>query len=207
VTMFEFTSRRLRWVVACAVSGTRVAAGFGKRRSRLLLVVLIAAVFAFPVLDAHPCQAKLHSGFVLIWPGPAFDFSDSVLVAPPNGDLYWVTLSTTRSIASGEGSSQFAWFTTNYPALIAYAPGDSAYDELTTASSDTTLYHFDAAVLSYQVYVVRTKEHHYAKVRVEMIGGGGITIEYTYQDDGSRVLARPVAVRPSTWGTVKGLYR
>ena len=165
-------------------------------------LVIAALIVSF---SGYGAQAKLHSGFVLIWPGPAFDFSDSVLVPPPDGDLYWVTLSTTRSIAGGAIQSE--WFTTNYPALIGYAPGDSTYDELTTAPSDTTLYDFAAAVLSYGVYVVRTKEHHYAKVRVEMIGGGGITIEYTYQDDGTRVLVNPVPVHPVTWGRIKSLYR
>lgn len=166
-------------------------------------------LIAVSILLLSTCgvKARLHTGFVLIWPGPAFDFSDSVLVPPPDGDLYWVTLSETPSTAGGEEAAQFAWFTTNYPALIAYAPSDSTYHELTTAPSDTTLYHFDAAVLSYGVYVVRTKEHHYAKVRVEMIGGGGITIEYTYQDNGTPVLVNPVPVRPTTWGRVKTLYR
>jgi len=101
----------------------------------------------------------------------------------------------------------YAWFNTDSPAKITFSPQDSTYNELSTAPSDTTVYHNVAAVLSYGVYVVRTKELHYAKFWIRQIGGGGITIEYTYQDNGTKVLVEPVAGRPATWGRVKSMYR
>jgi len=57
------------------------------------------------------------------------------------------------------------------------------------------------------VYFVRTIEGNYVKFRMANTGGGGITIEFTYQDDGRRVLARPLAIGQTTWGRIKSLYR
>jgi hypothetical protein len=154
---------------------------------------------------ARLALAEIHTGFAMIPPGPAWDFSDSVTVVPPSGDLRWITL--VRSVSGkGEAPAQFAYFLTDAPAQIAFAPQDSTYENLSNAPPDST-FHEAAAVLSYGVYVVRTKENHFAKLRIEMIGGGGITIEYSYQDNGSRVLVRPVGVKNATWGSVKSLYR
>ena len=158
------------------------------------------------ILISSSTQAEIHSGFALIPPGPAWDFSDSLAAVPPAGDLRWITLIRSAEYIGDQLSTQFAFFVTDAPAQIAFAPQDSTYDTLTYAPPDST-FHESAAALSYGVYVVRTKEGHFAKVRIEMIGGGGITIEYSYQDDGTRVLVRPVGVMPTSWGRMKGLYR
>ncbi len=167
--------------------------------------------FAFAIgfsLTSTAVQAELHTGFALIPAGPAWDFSDSVAVAPPNGDLRWITLiARNAEPASGRSALFPYYFLTDYPASIAVAPQDSTYEDLTTAPADTLLYGPSAEVLSYGVYVVRTKENHFAKLRIELVGGGGITIEYAYQDDGTRVLVNPVSTRVTTWGRVKSLYR
>ena len=179
------------------------------RRSADIAVVVLTSFVATLAFSIQPVRAELHSGTVLISPAGAWDFSDAAEVSLPNGDLYWVTTLLVRSAGSPTilDGTQFYHFVMNPPARIAYAPGDSTYEELTTAPSDTSLYGAGLPFLSYAVYVVRTQEMHYAKMRSSIVGGGGITIEYTYQDDGSRVLARPVAVRPSTWGSAKGLYK
>ena len=180
----------------CAVPFVRIFA---------IQLTLVTSV-AWHVPDA---RAELHSGFALIPAGPAWDFSDSVAVAPPNGDLLWITLLANKGKPNAaRGASAFPYyFLTNPPALIAYAPQDSTYESLTTAPEDTMLYTQSAEILSYGVYVIRTKENHFAKLRLEMVGGGGMTIEYTYQDDGTRILVEPVGVEPTTWGRVKSLYR
>lgn len=182
---------------------------------RIKVRVLAAASLVILPLAA---DAKLHRGFALIPPGPAWDFSDSTNVMPPAGDLGWIQLelvtgptgvkpdSFIRDQASTLAMAGI-WFQTYTPAMVGYAPGDSTYPELMTAPTDESAYSFGAAILSYGVYVVRTKEYNYAKVRIEQVGGGGITIEYTYQDNGTNVLVEPVAVLPTTWSRIKSLYR
>jgi len=188
------------------------ACSLRRRTGILLLKVVLTSLVATLAFSNYSVRAELHSGTVLVSPAGVLDFSDAAEVLPPNGDLYWVTTLLVRSAGSGlaildRTSTQFYHFLANSPARIAYAPGDSTYEEFTTAPSDTSLYGAGLPFLSSEVYVVQTQEMHYAKMRSAIVGGGGITIEYTYQDDGSRVLVRPVAVRPSTWGRVKGLYR
>ena len=99
------------------------------------------------------------------------------------------------------------YFVTIYPARIAFAPIDSTYEELTSAPSDTTLYKEGLDILYSVFYVVRTRERHYAKMRAICCVGGGIQIEYAYQDNGSRILVDSVPVRSITWGQIKALYR
>lgn len=191
-----------------SITGQSIRAGL-QRVLRIWQRLIVAAVVVLFVPSIT--RGEIHTGFALIPPGPAWDFSDSLAVAPPNGDVYWITLiAQSRSVGqrSDDSASAFPnYFLTNYPALIAYSPMDSSYAELTTAPADTTVYSESVEIFSYGVYVIRTKEGHYAKLRIESLGGGGITIEYSYQDDGTRVLVRTVAVGATTWGRVKSLYR
>jgi hypothetical protein len=168
---------------------------------------LVTALVIAVVILAGPAAAELHTGFALIPPGPARDFSDSTTVVPPSGDLYWITLIQQHTTGATEGSAFPNYFLTNAPAVIAYSPMDSSYAELTTAPVEPSAYSESVEIFSYGVYVIRTQEGHYAKLRMESLGGGGMTIEYTYQDDGSLVLVRTVPVESSTWGRVKALYR
>lgn len=168
-------------------------------RSRLLGCLVVAVVLFL----GSPSRADIHAGFALIIPGPAWDFSDSTLVVPPNGDLRWITVLANSTDSKTSNFSYF--FVTDFPAMIAYASADSSYEELTSAPSDSSVYAQSKGLYTFAVYVVRTKEGHYAKLRVFMLGGG-MTIEYTYQDDGTRILRRPVGVKATTWGKVKSLY-
>ncbi len=74
-----------------------------------------------------------------------------------------------------------------------------------SAPSDPAAYSQGAEIFESAVYVVRTKENHFAKLIVKRLGGG-MTIEYTYQDSGSRILVNTVAIQTTTWGRVKSLY-
>lgn len=163
--------------------------------------------------QANPAQGELHQGTVLLPPGHIWDFSDSAVVFQPSGDLYWIIIRAGNledSTWPKSASTRFPeYWTTNYPALIAFAPQDTTYEDLTTAPSDTTQYYVGRALFDGGVYVVRTRESHYAKLRV-ICGGcvaGGVLFEYTYQDDGSRVLVAPVPVTSTTWGRIKSLYK
>ena len=182
-----------------------VGASPRKPLSRLPLLVPIAAVFAFSLLDAHPCQAKLHSGEAHIHWDAVWDFSDSSATFLPNGDLYWVEATALQHQLPL--SSQLIYFSTNAPALIANGPVDSTYGELTSAPANVDAYGEVQVASLGVVYIVRTGDGNYVKLQIIAFVGGGITFEYTYQDDGSRVLAQPLATGQTTWGRIKSLYR
>jgi hypothetical protein len=187
------------------MSANGVSANPRKPLSRLALILPIAATFAFSLLDAHPCQARLHSGMAHIHWDAVWDFSDSSVTFLPNGDLYWVE--TTALLHQASQGSEQMWFTANEPAVMTIGSIDSTYGELTSAPVDVGQY-VDFLVASPDiVYVLRTVEGNYVKFRIHAFVGGGITVEFTYQDNGSRVLAQSMATGLTTWGRIKGLYR
>jgi hypothetical protein len=174
------------------------------RRLPAFLVLLSVVLLASLPVRAF---AELRIGTALIPAGPLWDFSDSLLVFPPNGDLGWIIVLANDGDWSSKQFPEF--WVTNSPAVIAFAPQDSTYEELTTAPSDSSQYSSIRALFDGGVYVVRTQEMHYAKLRVTCLAcvPGGVLIEYAYQDDGSRILVSPVPVRRITWGQVKSLYK
>ena len=152
--------------------------------------------------------ADIHRGVALITPGSAWDFSDSATVVPPNGDLRWVIVAVragSRDVSQATSLYPY-FFVTDPPAQIAIASQDSTFEELTSAPTDPDAYveFFDA--LEGYVYIVRTQENHYAKLIAKFLGNG-ITIEYVYQDDGSRRLVDVVSTDQTTWGRIKNLYK
>ncbi len=178
-----------------------------RRRSRLLPSRRLLLIGVLSFFAPTAALADLHVGVALIRPGDSWDFSDSTAVAPPNGDLRWITVvAGTRSDSSRDAGAFPYFFVADYPAQIAIASWDSTYEELTSTPSDPAVYSQGAEIFESAVYVVRTKENHFAKLIVKLLGGG-MTIEYTYQDSGSRILVNPVATRPATWGNIKNLYR
>lgn len=183
----------------------RVGVRPSKPRSRLSLLVPVVAVFAGSLLGARPCQAKLHVGEAHIHWDAVWDFGDSLITFLPNGDLYWVEVTALQQQSTL--SSQSIYFATNPPALIVFAPPDSTYEQLSSAPADLGTYSESLAALLGYIYVVRTGEGNYVKLRIEAFVGGGITLEYTYQDDGSRMFTLPMATGQTTWGRIKSLYR
>ena len=82
---------------------------------------------------------------------------------------------------------------------------DSAFDDVTSAPTDSSAWVFDYPAFTFVTYVVRTAENHYAKFR--LVDGVVIpTIEYAYQPDGSMNLDTGVPVEATTWGSIKELY-
>lgn len=212
--MLSLIPSRVRGRCGRPQSGSRKSVGresmvpLGRGRLRRVGRLPIAALIALIIFTPSHARAVLHTGLALISPFNSWDFSDSSSVAFLDGDLgFGVTLLSHTDGRGGEVASQSLYFLTNYPALIAYAPGDSTYESLNEAPADTTLYSEGLPILTFVAYVVRTKEHHYAKMRVTSVGGGGgIRIEYTYQDNGSRILVAPTPVRAVSWGRVKLFY-
>jgi hypothetical protein len=181
----------------------RVDARFRRPLSRLSLLVPVAAILASLLLDAHPCRATLHSGEAHIHWDAVWDFSDFKATVLPDGDLYWVEV----TLQPKSTPSSVMYFTSNPPALITFAPPDSTYEQLTSAPADLGSYGESLAALLGYIYVVRTGEGNYVKLHIKAFVGGGITFDYTYQDDGSRVLAPTTATALTTWGKIKSLYR
>ena len=134
-----------------------------------------------------------------------WDFSDSTVTFLPNGDLYWFEDTALLSqVLPGSGQM---YFSGNEPAVMTIGPIDSTYGQLTSAPVDVGQY-VDFLIASPGiVYVLRTVEGNYVKFKVDNFGGGGITVEFTYQDNGSRVLAQSLATGLTTWGRIKSLYR
>ena len=93
----------------------------------------------------------------------------------------------------------------NPPARITLLPPEITYEGLTEAPADPTVYVSGMTFVPQRVWVVKTREGHYAKVR--FLPDPSDAFEYTYQDDGTRLFAAPVATSVSTWGRIKCLYR
>jgi hypothetical protein len=155
--------------------------------------------------------STIHSGFGYADFDSAWDFSDSsncVLWYGFCGDLAMgITLMQTATEPTG-GIYMYA---TASRAGIAIASLDSTYEELTTAPEDSNAYYGMVVPYPHVVYVMRTAEGHYAKFRgVDLGPGGDFTFEYSYQDNGTRVLVGGVPTgipeQTTTWGRMKALY-
>jgi hypothetical protein len=91
---------------------------------------------------------------------------------------------------------------------IAVAAPDSSYEALTTAPEDSNAYFVAVVPYPDEVYVVRTNKSRYAKIRgLDLRPGGEFTFEYSYQDDGTRILTGKVPIEQTTWGKVKSLHQ
>ena len=163
-----------------------------------LLCVGSGALFAASCSPAE-ANSEVISGIVNLIHG-GWDFSEQVSTTGPfEGDISIVIVVDPplgwRVVAS--------FFST---ALIAVIP-DSTYEELQFAPADTSVYSFDAPADVGLVYVIRTEEGHYAKMHLLQCDYAGISMEYTYQPDGSRRLFNEIAVESTSWGKIKALYR
>jgi hypothetical protein len=148
-------------------------------------------------------QATLRTGTVQLFQGDGVDFSD------PTGEDFsdFVYDVTAVGTAAQHDAGRIELFTCIPPALILYV-GDTEqlYDSLTTAPTNHSTYKSQEFANIDEVFVVLTREGHYAKIRVISIAAL-LTIEYTYQDDGTNVLSSSVSVHETTWGGVKAVFR
>jgi hypothetical protein len=92
----------------------------------------------------------------------------------------------------------------NAIAYIGYA--GSVFEELDQAPTEPLLYDNNFAVFPDEVYVILTREGHYAKIKI-IDRVGHLIFQYTSQDDGSPSFVPPTATQPATWGKIKSLYR
>ena len=148
----------------------------------------------------------LHRGTVLMGAGDGpWDFSDSTNSV--DGDIdYGVLFENGLKVHTTTSAANLT------DILVAFTPAglslsDSTYEQLIVAPTDPASYVTMLAIFAGDVLAVRTREKHYAKIRI-IESQGALWFEYTYQDDGSPVLIDdPVPARPTTWGRVKALYR
>jgi len=178
----------------------------GRRFCRLLAGCFLAAMSL--AIAAPQTKSTVHIGTGYANMDTAWDFSDSTscsLFSGPCGDF--ATGITLAGVAPLSPCYMFL-FATRPDALIAVAKRDSSYDEITTAPEDSALYHVIVSFCPEDVYFIRTSERHCAKIRAVYVSGGvDLTFEFSYQDDGTRILVDTVAVRETTWGRIKALYQ
>lgn len=168
---------------------------------RLALTAAVVLSVGFP---SNPADAALHSGVVELFPGDGWDFSDSLITGIPADFLYIVTALRSEEAKTRDFSDILA---ANAPAGILYVGNaDSTYENLATAPTDPGLYAASEVAFEGDVFVVRTQEAHYAKMRIVSFGSL-IKFEYVYQDDGTPELLQTTPVESKTWGGVKALYR
>ena len=151
-------------------------------------------------------NARIHTGEVRLYSGDGWDFSDSSNGAAFNYDIsYAVTaLNSGALVQPPQGNILF----TIPPALIMYlSSGAIIYDTLDVAPTDPDLYSSNELAFVGDVLVVRTREGHYAKLLIVAPDGAVVRFLYTYQDDGSTSLRKPVSTNPTTWGRIKSRYR
>ena len=159
-------------------------------------LVVFALVFALVPISS--IIAKVQTGTGTVWlPDDLadWDFSAESPVSYPGGDMAIIhELHLGLIVATLNG------------AAVRIVTGK--FDEVLEAPADLTSYDDYVSISGFdlsQVYVVHTEEGHFAKFR--FVDGSFITIEYAYQDDGSRVLDPGVPVRRATWGTVKSRFK
>ncbi|MDX1439160.1 MAG: hypothetical protein R3284_04580 [Rubricoccaceae bacterium] len=92
----------------------------------------------------------------------------------------------------------------SYPGLIAALPDDTSFEDLRVAPAFDPLYRSTIEYLPGRVWVIKTTEGHYAKVRFHN-DGNSLSFDYVYQDDGSRNL-KVTLDEVTTWSVIKAFY-
>jgi hypothetical protein len=160
----------------------------------------------FAATPSSDSYSRIHTGFGSAEFFGAWDFSDSATCSLFEG--YCGDFATgIADIHTAAEPTAFILLAMPPGAGIAIAPRDSSYEGLTTAPEDPDEYFVSVVPCPAEVYVVRTNEGHYAKIRpVDLNASGEFTFEYSYQDDGTRILDNGVPVQQTTWGKMKALY-
>jgi hypothetical protein len=163
------------------------------RALRCVLVLSLGVLAAAPL-----AKATIHEGFA--WAGH-WDFSDSVYSAS-DWDLTWVLTDPWDPAPCTPVS-----FEMNWPAVIMLS--NVAYGDLLVAPTDPGLYTSVHCFVRDGVYVVKTREGHYTKIRTVDNFDLSTSIYYVHQDDGSPYFYddHPLAVETTTWGRVKALFQ
>jgi hypothetical protein len=148
-------------------------------------------------------RAELHTGTFQLFPGGGWDFSEPTTNASPD-----FAFDVTAANKSNESALGFIELLTPIPPALIYYVGnqEDTYDDLIAAPTNLSLYKTNEFGNLNEVFVVYTREGHFAKMRITAIGTL-MSFEYTYQDDGSEILSITTPVEETTWGRVKALYR
>ena len=150
---------------------------------------------------SRTASAELHEGTVTLAETVSWDFSRFLPVPLEFGPIPWGDFAYASYQA---GFERFYRVGAIEEARI--AGGRWVYEDLTVAPAPT-----DPAYRQYidvgfgGTFVIRTRESHYAKIRV-ITFYPQLVFDYTYQDDGTRILGSTTPTSPSTWGEIKALY-
>ncbi len=191
----------------------RLMCGSWPRHYFFTVPTSVTTAFGAVVVSLALCStaaAVLHTGVVgFPLTGGGWDFSDSLEASPASGAdiVYAVTVAHTRAESANANTLTDLLLAISPSAITYIGSADSTYENLTAAPTDPSLYGPSEAARPNDVLVVRTREGHYAKLRILMPAGGLFRFEYTYQDDGSASFVPSVSARSTTWGYIKSLYR
>ena len=153
-------------------------------------------VFVATLFLASNCLAEIHTGvgFLVRW-----DFSEQVV-----GSDQWDLTSFLTSVGqtTGVASGVFLWSNIGVHA----APQGTSFEDLTVAPTDPSQYSELLPFESGRVWVIWTREGHYAKIR--FLDDLTLTnqFEFVYQDDGTPMLDATVATETATWGAIKAAF-
>lgn len=145
------------------------------------------------LMNTSPANAELVHGYALFTFG-SWDFSDSMMVGEHDGDLRIIYVV----------DPPIGWqYTCENGAVARTVTG--SFEEVAEAPADLSTYSGRGPALPGPVYVLRTGDGNYVKYHITFVPEP--FIEYVYQTNGTRYFVDAVAIRESTWGAVKAVYR
>jgi len=165
------------------------------------LRIPLIALFALTIQTVDAAFAELHfgNGFAETW-----DFSDSISTGL--GGPWDFSAGNTVASTSDSEISFGSFLISNFPAQLTVMQAGITYESVLEAPEDPSAYSTLFDFSPNRVWIVKTQEGHYAKVRFfnEFFAG---PFEYTYQDNGTRYFTEPLPSETVTWGRIKALYR
>lgn len=166
-------------------------------RDRAVCLVVLSLIVAGATIG----KAELHPGIGF----GAWDFSDSTASAA-TFDFSPVDVGFTFDGSAPLSEALDIYLEAGSQAGIAVMPAGTTFESVTEAPADPAQYASFVPFYEDRIWVIRTREGHYAKVRY-LIPWPPDQFEYVYQDNGSRQFTSVVSTNVTTWGRVKALYR
>ncbi len=166
------------------------------RHRLLILLCALACVLSFEL-----ATSEVHTGIgrLICW-----DFSDSTIACEGEWDIDVVTTRAGSAVQAGSPLTPWLFALGG----ITVMPPGTTFEETTEAPTDSSLYTpLHLFLWPSRIWVLRTLEGYYAKLR--LLDDLTLTnlFEYAYQDNGTPFFFDPpVPVENTTWGKIKSLY-
>ena len=163
-------------------------------------VIRVLLGLSLILITGRPAWADLAHGFTDL-AGAEFDLGTQISYPPPVTD-YPGDISYGIVVEPPLGPQLLMWWGGGILAVP-----NTPVENITAAPTDANAYHSNEPSEPGMAFVVRTGDGFYAKLVVRAWLPNSVVIEYWVQMDGTNDLDDVVAVMPSTWGSVKALYR